>query len=252
MLSGARWVYADACCCGWRVPVSSGTLCLGALGREGNVALCLESQMGLHASQRVSTLCLCTIQHTRLALQPTPFPPSSRARWPVRTRCRPVLQRRPSVFSPMAAHISFASTVRFLLHILFCVGGSILWLNARHTQKQPLYTAWFASRAAVFGQWQQWLKGSRCDLLLFVWEDQAANLWPKGRVCGGSIRLIAEPSWPWPKLHFRGFVFASPRVIAQPALFKQGLNLAASNTEYFHPGGRVGTCPRSFQREHRH
>lgn len=153
-------------------------------------------------------------------------PPSSRARLPVRTRSLPVLQQSPSVFSPMTAHISFASTVRFLLHILFRVGGSILWLNARHTQKQSLYAAWFASRVAVFGQWQQWLKGSQRDLLLFVWEEQAANLWPLsqadlravlgGRVCGESIRLIAEPSWPCPRLHFRGFrlVFASTRVVA--------------------------------------
>lgn len=193
-----------------------------------------------------------------------PPPPSSRARLPVWTRRFPVLLRRPSVFSLMMAHISFVSTVHFLLHILFRVGGSILWLNARHTQKQLLYAAGFASRVAV-GQWQQWLKDSQPDLLLFDWEDQAANLWPLsqaglravlgGRVCGGSIRLIAEPSWPCPRLHFRGFrlVFASTRVVAQPALFKQGLNLAASNTrECFHPGGRVGTCPRSFQREHHH
>lgn len=188
------------------------------------MALCLESRMGLHASQCVSTLSLSTIQHTRLALQPAP--PSSRARLPVRTRSPPVLQQSPSVFSPMTAHISFASTVRFLLHILFCVGGSILWLNARHTQKQSLYAAWFASRVAVFGQWQQWLKGSQRDLLLFVWEEQAANPWPLsqadlravlgGRVCGESIRLIAELSWPCPRLHFRGFrlVFASTRVVA--------------------------------------
>lgn len=222
------------------------------------MALCLESRMGLHASQRMSTLSLSTIQRTH---QPAP---SSRARLPVWTRRFPVLLRRPSVFSLMMAHISFVSTVHFLLHILFRVGGSILWLNARHTQKQSLYAAWFASRVAV-GQWQQWLKDSQPDLLLFVWEDQAANLWPLsqaglravlgGRVCGGSIRLIAEPSWPCLRLHFTGFrlVFASTRVVAQPALFKQGLNLAASNTrECFHPGGRVGTCPRSFQREHHH
>lgn len=159
MFSGTRRVYAGACCCVWGVPVSSGALCLGALGREGNVALCLESQMSLHASQRGSTLSLSTIEHTRLALQPVPA--SSRARLPVRTRRPPVLQRRPSVFSLMKAHISFASTVRFLLCILFGVGGRILWLNPRHTQKQPPSAAWFASRVAGFGKWQQWLKGSR-------------------------------------------------------------------------------------------
>ncbi|KAM7379370.1 hypothetical protein PAMP_004928 [Pampus punctatissimus] len=37
-----------------QVPESSGMLCFGALGGKGNVALCLESEMGLHASQHVS------------------------------------------------------------------------------------------------------------------------------------------------------------------------------------------------------
>lgn len=136
------------------------------------MALCLESQMGLHASQRGSILSLSTIEHTRLALQPAP--PSSRAQLPVRTRRPPVLQRRPSVFSPMTAHISFTSTVRFLLRILF---GRIPLIKCTPHPEAAALRCLVCFQGGCFWAVTAVIKGqSAFDLLLFVWEDQAANL----------------------------------------------------------------------------
>lgn len=85
LLSGARWASADVLSC----TRSSCKLCSGALGGEGNVALCLESQMGLRASQHASSP---SPKHDPPpARLPCPPPVS---RWPVRTTRPPGLQQR--------------------------------------------------------------------------------------------------------------------------------------------------------------
>lgn len=193
------------------------------------MALCLESQMG-------------ACQPTRLCPFPQPHPPAPlpcppSVSWlPVRTTRPPGLQRR-LLF--LARHIPFAS------HPVWCGWKCSLIKRSSHPE-----AVWFTYRMADLSV-AAVIKGEAAGLVLWRTRQLTFDLASPRRPCLWGIHQTNGCTFlTLPRLRFRGFhlVFASTRVAAQPALLQQGLNLAASNTrQCFHPGGRVGTCPRAFK-----